>query len=95
MPGSGTLSLLGAAAQRAADAGMAVLAAQASELERGHAFEVVLQLFEFRLMRADPTGGRNCCREQQAWGGRCSRTEYWGLQPRKSRSFERSTGSIG
>jgi tetratricopeptide (TPR) repeat protein len=44
--GLGKSELLAAAAARAGEAGMGVLTAQGSELERGHSFGVCMQLFE-------------------------------------------------
>lgn len=52
--GLGKSALLAAAAHRGAETGMEVLSARATQLERGHSFGVVLQLFEARLARADP-----------------------------------------
>lgn len=51
--GIGKSSLLEEAIRKGAEGGMAVLTAHASELERGHSFGVVRQLFEARLKRAD------------------------------------------
>src|SRR5262250_776233 len=51
--GIGKTSLLGAATERAARAGHAVLRARGSELEAGFAFGVVRQLFERCLAEAD------------------------------------------
>jgi DNA-binding CsgD family transcriptional regulator len=50
--GLGKSQLLAVGAKRAGEAGMAVLSAQGSELERGHSFGVAMQLFEARLAKA-------------------------------------------
>jgi hypothetical protein len=53
--GMGKTALLGAACERAGEAGSEVLRARGSELEAGFAFGVVRQLFERRLSLAEPS----------------------------------------
>jgi DNA-binding CsgD family transcriptional regulator len=57
--GIGKSGLIAAAANRAESAGMTVLRAQGTDLERDHSFGVVLQLFEPVMAREDEDGRRD------------------------------------